>query len=131
MADHLESTPSTERICLLAALAVAVCIVYGSLVPFDMRRPDALNFAWLGQVQFTPWSDASRTDSLVNVAVGMPLGFFLMGALLARRHRIGAGVAGALLVVGCVSALGTHLSPRAADAIQYLFERPTSGQARR
>ena len=51
------------RICLLGAVAVTAFIVYGSLVPFDFRRPpEARNLgAWLEQIQFTPWSHGSRT----------------------------------------------------------------------
>ncbi len=106
----LERVWSDQRICLVAAVAVAASTVYGSLVPFNLRMPhDLTASAWLRQVQFTSWSEASRTDSLVNVVVGLPLGFLLMGALRARRHPIRGGIAQVLFVIGCVSALGTTI----------------------
>jgi glycopeptide antibiotics resistance protein len=97
-----------ERICLLAAVGVAVGIIYGSLVPFDLRMSDALSpAAWLEQLRFAPWRDFSRTDLFVNIAVGVPFGFFLMGALRSTRPSHVAAAA-ALLMVGCLSAiLGT------------------------
>jgi glycopeptide antibiotics resistance protein len=97
---------SDGRICRLAALTVAVFIVYGSLVPFDLRRPDALNpGTWLEQVRFTPWSRVSRTDLLCNIAVGVPLGFFLMGAWRSGRRRSYISIAVLVLVVGGLSML--------------------------
>ena len=47
----------------------------------------------------------SATDLLVNIAVGIPLGFVLMGALRAGRRRRAAGAAVAMLVVTCFSAM--------------------------
>jgi VanZ family protein len=47
----------------------------------------------------------SRLDVLVNITISLPLGFFLMGGLASRRRRSLAGLAEAVLVVGCVSAL--------------------------
>jgi len=101
-----ESVWSDARLCLLAAAGVASVIIYGSLVPFDLRRSGALNpDAWLEQLRFMPWS---RTDLFVNAAVGAPLGFFLMGALRAARRRSHVAPAVGVLVVGCLSAiLGT------------------------
>jgi glycopeptide antibiotics resistance protein len=98
-------TRSDERICLLAALALATSIVYGSLVPFDLRGSEAFNLrGWLAQLQFTPWSHVSPADLLVNIAVGVPLGFVLMGALRAGgRSAVGAALA--VVVSGCISAV--------------------------
>ena len=73
---------SDERICLLVSLAITASFAYGSLVPFNLRAPETFSpGAWLAQVRFTSWSDASPADSLVNMALGAPLGFFLMGGL--------------------------------------------------
>jgi VanZ family protein len=97
---------SDDRIWLLAALAVATLIVYGSLVPFDLKWTDGLTLrGLLAQLQFTPWSLVSPTDLLVNIAVGAPLGFFLMGALRGGRRRGGVATLTTVLVVGCISAL--------------------------
>jgi glycopeptide antibiotics resistance protein len=86
-------------------------IIYGSLLPFDLKWPDGLQLgAWMQLIRFAPWRLASRADLLVNVATGLPLGFFLMGALRSSRHRsyVGAVVTGILVM--CVSAiLGTAL----------------------
>lgn len=101
-----ENVWSDEHICLLAALAVTALIVYGSLVPFDLRRSEALKpHSWLAKVQSTPWSRMSATDLLVNIAVGMPLGFVLMGAFRAGRRRRVAGAAVAMFAVTCFSAM--------------------------
>jgi len=97
---------SDSRICWLAALVVTVFIVNGSLVPFDLRWPEGLGpDAWLGQVRFTPWSLVSGTDVFVNLAVGMPLGFFLMGGM--RSGRRGAGILAAIAATGLSALLGT------------------------
>ncbi len=93
---------SDRQIYLMAAAAVAALVIYGSLVPFDLRRPDTFNFVMgLEHIPFTPWSRISRTDLLVNVGVGLPLGFVLMGALRSVRRESAAAVA--MLVAGCVS----------------------------
>ncbi len=95
------SIRSDGQICLIAAIAVAVLIVYGSLIPFDFRRPDTFNpVVGLEHVPFTP---LSRTDLFVNVAVGLPLGFVLMGALRSARRQGPVAAAVVVLVVGCVS----------------------------
>jgi VanZ family protein len=90
-------------------VGVALVIVYGSLVPFDLKSSDGLNpYGWLEQIRFTPWARLAHTDLAVNVAVGAWLGFFLMGASL-RAHRRGAlAAAVALTVVACLPViLGT------------------------
>jgi glycopeptide antibiotics resistance protein len=98
------SIRSDGQICLMAAIAVAVLIVYGSLIPFDFRRPDTFNpVIGLAHIPFTPWSRISRTDLFVNVAVGLPLGFVLMGALRSARRQSPVATAIAVLVAGCVS----------------------------
>jgi VanZ family protein len=100
-----DSVWSDERICLLAALAVAAFIVYGSLVPFDFRTPALTAGGWVEQVRLTRWARVGRLDVLVNIAISLPLGFFLMGGLASQRRRSLAGLGVAVLVVGCVSAL--------------------------
>jgi hypothetical protein len=93
-----QSVWSDEHVCLVAAVAVTSVIVYGSLLPFDVKWPDALNLgAWMQQIRFTPWPLASRADLLVNVAIGLPLGFFLMG----RRVQAASGAMWAPFSPGC------------------------------
>src|SRR5213593_620531 len=97
---------SGHRICALASLGVVTSIVYGSLVPFDLTWSDGLDLrGWLARVQFSPWADVSNTDLLVNLGVGMPLGFLLMGALRAGRRRSATRAAVAILAVVCCSAM--------------------------
>ena len=110
--DHQLTIPSRNsdwsdsRICWLAVLAVAAFIVNGSLAPFDLRWPEGLGpAAWVEQVRFTPWSLVSGTDVFVNVAVGAPLGFFLIGAM--RSGRRGVGILAAIAATGLSALLGT------------------------
>ena len=95
---------SDKRICVLGTLVVATLTVYGSLVPFDLSWSEGLDpRGWLAELRFTPWSHVSPTDLLVNIAVGVPLGFVLMGALRAGGRRSAVGAAVAVLVIGCIS----------------------------
>jgi VanZ family protein len=99
---------SDERICLLVSLAITASLAYGSLVPFNLRAPETFSpGGWLEQVRFPSWADASSGDLLVNMAVGAPLGFFLMGALYAGQRRNTMRIARA--VIGYVSVLGTKV----------------------
>jgi glycopeptide antibiotics resistance protein len=91
-------------------MATAAFLIYGGLLPFDLRMPDPLHpVAWLEQIQFTPLPHTSRTDLAVNVAIGVPLGFFLMGAVRTGRGRsLRFGMA-LLLVEGVSMTLGTAI----------------------
>jgi glycopeptide antibiotics resistance protein len=95
---------SSDRICRLGAIATTVFLLYGGLLPFNLRRPDPLHpIAWLEQVRFTPWALAPTTDRAVNAVLGIPLGFFFMGVVrTGRGKRLSPGLA--LLVVLCASA---------------------------
>jgi glycopeptide antibiotics resistance protein len=96
-----------ERIARLAAIATIVAYLYGSLLPFDWRSPAALNpFVWLDQVRLISWGLISRTDLAVNVAIGLPLGFSLMGAVRTGPKRLSSALA-ALAVAGVSATLGT------------------------
>jgi glycopeptide antibiotics resistance protein len=79
---HSEGLPSIRHISVNTSLAVIAIIVYGSLVPFDLTWSRARTLhEWIAAVPFTPWRQyADGTDLLVNVAVGLLLGFVLMGA---------------------------------------------------
>ena len=101
-----DSEWSDERLCLWAAAGVVSIIIYGSLLPFDLRCSVGLNLAaWLQQVRFVPWPSVSRTDLIVNAAIGVPLGFFLRGALCGVRRPSPLANARAVLVAAGLSAL--------------------------
>ena len=82
-----------------AALAAgwAAFTVYGSLVPFDYQpRPDA--FATFRDVLTEGPDIDSRSDWVANCLLGVPLGFFLLGALRADTSGRGAAAATGVLV---------------------------------
>ena len=84
----------------LLALAVALFIIYGSYVPFQFKQrtwEDATrNYEWALNNRFLP---ESRADWLANIALGIPLGFALMGWLrLDRRGGMGAILAALAIV---------------------------------
>jgi VanZ family protein len=94
------------RVCAIGAAVVAALIIYGSLVPFDLNTSPHLDlFVVLQRITFAPWTQVSVIDLLVNVAVGLPLGFFLTGAWRSTggHGRIPSAIC--VLAVACVSAL--------------------------
>jgi glycopeptide antibiotics resistance protein len=111
-----------DRIALLAAMAMVAAFLYGSLLPFDLHRPDALNpITWLQQIRRTSWAQTSGTDLAVNIVVGTLLGFLLTGALRTGRGKhLNAGVA--VLVVVCAA---TTLST-AVEMLQFLSPSRTA-----
>ena len=97
---------SDSHICWLAALAVTIFVITGSLVPFDLTWPGGLTLAaWPMQLRFTPWRIVSGTDIIVNVAVGAPLGFFLAGAV--RSDGRCSGTVAMLAATGMAAVLAT------------------------
>jgi VanZ family protein len=89
---------------VFAAMALAALIGYGSLVPFDLTTP--FNpIVGLERIPFTPWSGVSRTDILVNLTVGLALGFFLMGAWRSTCGQSRVAGAVGVLVVACLSTI--------------------------
>ncbi len=104
-----ESGWSVERICAGGAAVVCSALIYGSLLPFDLRWPESHDpFAWMARVRFMPWPSVSRTDILTNITLGVLVGFFLMGAMHSgRRRKMEPGIMAALLVVSAASVLGT------------------------
>lgn len=94
----------TRRVMGLLALGAAVFTVYGSLVPLDFRSrewPDAVNtFRW---AMTHRWWYESRSDAIVNVMLGVPLGFGLLGCLRAgRTNRLGDVAIGAAILPLCL-----------------------------
>ena len=74
------------RIFLYIALASALFIAYGSLLPFDFhaRSLDEIRQTIVNRSAASGF--ISLTDRTVNVLIAMPFGFFAFGAL-ARTHR--------------------------------------------
>jgi VanZ family protein len=106
ISQHGEGTRTDRKVCVCAAITVAALIMYGSLVPFDLKTLGTFNLiVGVERIPFAPWSQVSRTDVLVNVAVGVALGFFLTGAWRSTwGHRRVAAALG-VLVATCVSTL--------------------------
>ena len=102
---------SDQRISLWATVAVVSAIIYGSLVPFDLATVDTFTADnWLAQLRFTPWSEMSLTDIVVNAVIGVPLGFFLTGtSRAARRPTHLAAVTSVLAVMGLAALLSLLL----------------------
>src|SRR5215218_7997938 len=86
MSDSHPGPPETARrdarTCLAAAMGIACAIVYGSLVPLQLKTGPLDSGAWLDSLRFTPWSQVSPTDVFLNAAVALPFGYCLMGAFL-------------------------------------------------
>jgi glycopeptide antibiotics resistance protein len=92
----------TQHAYAWAAIGAGAFIVYGSLLPFDLARPDTVNPIILLSRIRPLWPLPSLADLFVNVATGMSLGFFLTGALRSRPRQV--RLSATALVVGCVSA---------------------------
>jgi VanZ family protein len=95
-------TGATRYLALLAAASAAFTFV-GSLVPFEFRdRPGAVRaFTW---AMAHPFAGVSKSDAVVNVLLGVPLGFALLGAACGSRQIPArrAVLRGLLLLPGCV-----------------------------
>lgn len=92
------------RLAGLVALGAAAFTVYGSLVPFDFRSRDSSEavdaFHWSMTHR---WWYESRSDAIVNVMLGVPLGFALLGYLRSGRRGPSGDVAvGAMVLPLCV-----------------------------
>ena len=97
---------SDRRICAVAALAIAAVNVYGGLLPnpLEALEPFELRPA-LELLRLTRWQSPSASDLLVNVAVALPLGFFLSGAVLSGRTRRRPGPVVIVMLVACITAI--------------------------
>jgi VanZ family protein len=99
-----QATPASKhtRALGLAALAYAVFVVYGSLVPLAFRyRP--LMAAWDAFLQ-TPYLHlglGSRADWVANILLYIPLGFLATGWIAAASRSRGVA-AGVVVLVFCV-----------------------------
>ncbi len=94
---------SSRRVLAWIALGAAAFTVYGSLVPFAFRSPPDSPFAkFLAVLAAGPRID-SRSDTIANMMLGVPLGFALLGAIVADRgwSRPRLTRVGALLLPAC------------------------------
>lgn len=83
------TAPTRTTYALLAAAAAAF-VLYGSWVPFDFRAPPGNDpVRYFVDCLRDPDRIAvhSRSDSIGNVAVAVPLGFFLLAAARVERRR--------------------------------------------
>ncbi len=95
-------TGASRYLALLAGGSAAFT-AFGSLVPFDFRdRPDAAEA--FAQGMTPPFVAVSRSDAVVNVLLGVPLGFALLGAACGGRSVPVPRVTrlGLALLPGCV-----------------------------
>ena len=69
-------------------------IVYGSLIPFELR-PHTLPEAWneFLHIRYLNLDVVSRADWIANIVLYIPLGFLAVGWLhsFSRRHRFDVG----------------------------------------
>jgi VanZ family protein len=84
----------------LFALAYAGFVVYGSLLPFDLRPLDG-GAAWLRfrEMPYLQLGVASRADWVANILLYIPLAFALTGAVAGHARSAAARLLGALLAV--------------------------------
>lgn len=89
---------TVRRFYALLAAAAAAFVAYGSLVPFRFHpRPPAEAAAAFGwALAHRAWPE-SRSDGLANFALGVPLGFALLGACPPGRRL------GLPLLAGCAA----------------------------
>ncbi|MDB5311369.1 MAG: VanZ like family protein [Gemmataceae bacterium] len=99
---HRSAPP--RRTFALIVLGVAAFTVYGSLVPLTFRaRPfgeavDSFRWAMINRAAVE-----SRTDGVVNMMLGVPLGFGLLGlGRVGTERGVGDVIVGALLLPACV-----------------------------
>ncbi len=115
-----EETKLYRRL-LYIALAWALFIAYGSLLPFDFH---AVSFAQIRRMildRGAAGSLISLTDRVVNVLIAVPLGFFSFGALARPRSRLRnvftgvAIVAFSVVLAAAVEFLQLYLPTRSAS----------------
>ncbi len=81
-------TPPTRTTYALLAAAAAGFVLYGSWVPFDFRAPPGGDpVRYFADCLRTRAEVHSLSDSVGNVAVAVPLGFFLLAAARVDRRR--------------------------------------------
>ena len=89
----------------LALLIYLVVVIYGSLVPFDLR-PMTLDAAItrFTAIPFLDLGPASRADWIANIVLYVPLAFLACVAILGlRTPRLGSYLGAALIFTACVA----------------------------
>lgn len=88
------------------ALAYAVFVVYGSLLPFDYRpSPWAEARAQFEQIPYLQLGVASRADWVANILLYVPLAFAATGALVGSTRSLALRLLGAGAVAATCAAL--------------------------
>ena len=115
----------TRTVYLLALMLWAAFVAVGSLVPFDFHpRPWSETTHAFVQAMTARPKTISKSDTLVNFLLGMPLGFLLLGACFgdASRGRLRMAAAGVFMLPACVV-----FSAAVEFAQLYLPDRTCSG----
>jgi VanZ family protein len=110
--------PSVAPRLLVLALAYAAFVVYGSLIPFELR-PRSFEAA-LRAFQHIPYlrlGVASRADWVANILLYIPLAFLLTGAAASARSR-------AARVIGTVAAIAFCIALAVGVEFAQLFFPP-------
>lgn len=94
----------TCRLAGLIAIASAAFTWYGSLVPLEFRsRSFSEAFEAFRWAMTQRWWYESRSDAVVNVMLGIPLGFGLLGFMRAGQNdKVADVITGALLLPVCL-----------------------------
>ena len=87
---------------LVLGLLYAASIVYGSLIPFQVR-PMTWEAAWAGfwAMPYLDLGAASRADWVANLILYVPLSFLLLGAMWPRDGRASRIAAASAVLVFC------------------------------
>lgn len=98
---------------LLGAVAYLLFVVYGSLVPLELRPlPLETALSRFRAIPFLQLGVVSRADWMANLLLFMPLMWLWHAALWPERRRPGAGVARAVLslsLLACAGALAVGI----------------------
>ena len=107
----------------LTALAYTAFVVYGSLVPLELRAiPWAEAVARFGAIPFFKLGADSRVDWATNLLLFIPLTFLWMGALAAERG-LGSRVLATLGLIPAATALSFGI-----EFAQLFFQQRTPSQ---
>jgi VanZ family protein len=96
----------------LAALLYALFVVYGSLIPFDLRpRPTGEALAAFQAIPYLELGVGSRADWVANILLYMPLSFLGTAAVAVGRRPWAAALGAAAVAAACVAlAFGTEFA---------------------
>ncbi|MDX2367869.1 MAG: VanZ family protein [Colwellia sp.] len=117
MSLALTNTPTSyRRFLLFSACFCSVFVVYGSLIPFEMRGHNlAQALTFFSNIRYLQLGVASRADWIANAVIYIPLSFFWCGYFLSHKEKnhFGWGVVLALFSLAVtVEFLQIFISPR-------------------